>query len=151
MPKIVEHITKQRFPQQVECFEAIQAEKLKTFLDKNADYSPANILYTGEIGLLTRLWDKFARLFSLYGLEFPSNTQAIKELEEAISLLDIDQDSEVFWKLQGVKSKLENATGFNMKLFGQKIPKNESIDDTLKDASVYLDIFYIFRQGKWGR
>ena len=36
-------------------------------LDKNMDYSPANILGTGELGAVTRLWDKISRLMSLYG------------------------------------------------------------------------------------
>jgi len=36
---------------------------------KNMDYSPANILGTGEIGLVTRLWDKTARLLNLVGFK----------------------------------------------------------------------------------
>jgi nucleoside 2-deoxyribosyltransferase len=41
----------------------------RTHLDKNADYSPANILGTGEVGLVTRLWDKVARLLNLTGFK----------------------------------------------------------------------------------
>ncbi|MHB9019387.1 MAG: DUF1937 family protein [Minisyncoccota bacterium] len=37
---------------------------------KNHDYSPANLLVTGEIGLVTRLWDKIARLLNLTGFKF---------------------------------------------------------------------------------
>lgn len=37
------------------------------YLAKNADYSPINILGTGEIGLATRIWDKVARLLHLIG------------------------------------------------------------------------------------
>lgn len=38
-------------------------------LSKNSDYSASNILGTGEVGLVTRLWDKVARLFSLTGFK----------------------------------------------------------------------------------
>lgn len=41
----------------------------RTYLKKNADYSPYNILGTGDIGLVTRLWDKMARIFSLSGFK----------------------------------------------------------------------------------
>lgn len=34
---------------------------------KNADYSPANILGTGELGVVVRLWDKIARIMNLKG------------------------------------------------------------------------------------
>ena len=39
----------------------------RTHLQKNADYSPANILGTGELGVVVRLWDKIARLLNLMG------------------------------------------------------------------------------------
>jgi hypothetical protein len=41
----------------------------RTHLDKNVDYSPANILATGSIGLATRIWDKVARFMSLNGFK----------------------------------------------------------------------------------
>lgn len=41
----------------------------RTHLSKNEDYSPASILGTGEIGLVTRLWDKVARLMNLTGFK----------------------------------------------------------------------------------
>src|SRR3972149_6273237 len=34
---------------------------------QNQDYSPFNILGTGEVGLATRTWDKVARLMNLVG------------------------------------------------------------------------------------
>jgi len=36
-------------------------------LSKNQDYSPMNIQLTGEPGLVTRIWDKTARLLALTG------------------------------------------------------------------------------------
>jgi hypothetical protein len=36
---------------------------------KNSDYSPANIMGTGEHGIVVRLWDKMARLMNLLGFK----------------------------------------------------------------------------------
>ena len=63
------HITEQRCPEQVAGFRAVLQDMYQTHLDKNADYSPANILGTGEIGLATRLWDKVVRYMSLLGFK----------------------------------------------------------------------------------
>lgn len=38
-------------------------------ISKHKDYSPFNILATGEIGVVVRLADKFIRLANLYGLD----------------------------------------------------------------------------------
>ena len=61
------HPTEVRCPVQVKAFRAILGKLYRTHLRKNADYSPANILATGQIGLVTRLWDKVARLLNLTG------------------------------------------------------------------------------------
>lgn len=58
---------------------ALEWEKIDTFayqihLDKNADYSPFNILCTGVFGALVRLWDKVARLLNLYGVDIEAGT-----------------------------------------------------------------------------
>lgn len=45
-------------------------------LDKNRDYSPANILGTGEIGVVTRIWDKVARLMNLVGFKLEVHAPA---------------------------------------------------------------------------
>ena len=36
---------------------------------KNIDYSPYNMLGTGEVGAVVRIWDKTARLMNLYGFD----------------------------------------------------------------------------------
>jgi hypothetical protein len=64
------HPTEIRCPEQVKGFREIVGRLYRVHLDKNADYSPANILATGEIGLATRLWDKTARLLNLLGVRF---------------------------------------------------------------------------------
>lgn len=63
------HPTEIKLPHQAEGFREIIERMYRVHLDKNADYSPANILGTGEIGLVTRVWDKVARLMSLHGFD----------------------------------------------------------------------------------
>lgn len=63
------HPTEQRAPNQVQAFRETLGQMYRTHLDKNADYSPANILGTGEVGLATRLWDKTARFMNLMGFK----------------------------------------------------------------------------------
>ena len=107
------HPTQDNCPEQCMAFSSIIAKMWQTHLDKNADYSPANILLTGEPGLVTRLWDKTARLLNLTGFKF----KAI--LSEGYS--------------------------------PPKRPKNESIDDTYMDLSVYGIIGLLLRRGQWGK
>lgn len=64
------HPTEVRCPVQAKAFRELLGRMYRTHLDKNADYSPANIMATGEIGLVTRLWDKIARLMNLMGFRF---------------------------------------------------------------------------------
>ncbi len=54
-------------PQQVEAFITAVMRMYRVHLEKNMDYSSANILGTGSIGLTTRIWDKVARLMNLVG------------------------------------------------------------------------------------
>lgn len=54
-------------PYQAEAFIAIVMKMYRAHLAKNMDYSSANILGTGSIGLVTRIWDKVARLMNLAG------------------------------------------------------------------------------------
>ena len=54
-------------PKQVRGYIDIVMNGYRVHLAKNADYSPINILGTGEIGLATRIWDKVARLLHLIG------------------------------------------------------------------------------------
>ena len=56
-------------PIQVEAFIETVMKMYRLHLSKNADYSPANVLATGEIGVIVRLWDKIARLMNLSGFK----------------------------------------------------------------------------------
>ena len=64
------HNTELRCPKQSRAFLETVMKMYRTHLSKNSDYSPANILATGEVGLVTRLWDKIARLMNLQGFRF---------------------------------------------------------------------------------
>ena len=61
------HPTELRAPAQSKHFIETVMSMYRVHLQKNADYSPANILATGQVGLVTRLWDKMARLMNLTG------------------------------------------------------------------------------------
>lgn len=64
------HPTELKRPLQVKLFREVTEKMYRTHLDKNEDYSPANIKATGELGLCTRAWDKMARLMNLTGFRF---------------------------------------------------------------------------------
>lgn len=59
--------TEKTSPVQCGAFIDTIMQMYRTHLAKNADYSPANILGTGQIGVIVRLWDKMARLMNLNG------------------------------------------------------------------------------------
>lgn len=61
------HVTEKRCPRQCKAFLTTVMTMYRLHLSKNSDYSPANILGAGEIGVLVRLWDKIARLMNLAG------------------------------------------------------------------------------------
>ncbi len=61
------HPTEVSCPEQSAEFLSIVMRMYRTHLDKNADYSPANILGPGMVGIATRLWDKLTRFINLSG------------------------------------------------------------------------------------
>lgn len=63
------HPVEQTRPEQIKGFIDTLMRMYRLHLSKNSDYSPANILGTGEVGLMTRLWDKMARLMNLTGFQ----------------------------------------------------------------------------------
>jgi hypothetical protein len=93
------HPVEKRCPKQAENFRIILGKLYRLHLKKNADYSPANILVTGEVGLITRLWDKIARLLSLYGFRFevpkPGRFEGTKK-PNCEGILDTYQDAAVY-------------------------------------------------------
>jgi|ERR1035437_3297483 hypothetical protein len=65
--KPAKHATEIISPIQCKAFMDVIMSMYRIHLQKNADYSPANILGTGELGVVVRLWDKIARLMNLTG------------------------------------------------------------------------------------
>lgn len=68
------HPTELKCPMQSKAFIEELMKLYRLHLSKNQDYSPSNILVTGEIGLTTRLWDKVARLMNLIGFRFTAQS-----------------------------------------------------------------------------
>jgi hypothetical protein len=63
------YVEKERYPEQTAAFEEIIQNMLATYKLKMEDYSPWNMKGTGELGAMTRLWDKTARLMNLMGFD----------------------------------------------------------------------------------
>lgn len=133
------HPTEVNSPIQCKAFREEVGIMYRTHLSKNADYSPANILVTGQVGLVTRLWDKVARFVNLTGY--------------TVSVIDNTTIAEIlFYKMArllwmgGIYIKMTMArTGI------LKTPKHESIDDSLRDMSVYAVIGLLLRTDRWGK
>ena len=63
------YVETDRYPEQTAAFEDIVQNMLDTYKAKMEDYSPWNMKGTGELGAITRLWDKTARLMNLMGFD----------------------------------------------------------------------------------
>ena len=57
----------------------------KLLISKQEDYGKQNILDFGELGILVRSNDKFARLKNLYNKEKPPQNESIRETWEDIA------------------------------------------------------------------
>jgi len=73
------HPVEQTSPVQCEAFMETLMFMYRIHLDKNADYSPANIMGTGQVGVVVRLWDKMARLMNLMGFKLRVQTSEYDE------------------------------------------------------------------------
>ena len=116
------HPTEISCPEQSAEFLSIVMRMYRMHLDKNADYSPANILGPGMVGIATRLWDKLTRFINLSG--FPLKVKQFKNSTQIT---------------------------FYHKQVQLKTPKAESIEDTLLDTAVYSIIALLLGKGKWGK
>jgi nucleoside 2-deoxyribosyltransferase len=75
----VKPATEAKRPEQCKAFLSEVMRMYRVHLSKNEDYSPANILGTGEIGLATRMWDKVARYLNLIGFRIEITSPATFE------------------------------------------------------------------------
>jgi hypothetical protein len=97
-------MTEEYRPQQCEGFIDIVMGMYRVHLAKNQDYSPANILGCGSIGIVTRIWDKVSRLMNLCGfrLEIESSRYEAPLSPKNESIDDNIQDLGVYsiiWQL----------------------------------------------------
>jgi 5'(3')-deoxyribonucleotidase len=98
------HITELSRPNQTRAFREVIENMYQVHLNKNADYSPANILGTGELGLMTRIWDKIARLMNLMGFKITISDAVFDQPSQpkCESIDDSIQDMSVYgiiWQL----------------------------------------------------
>lgn len=143
------HTTEQRFPKQTTEYKKLLEHKYKVHLEKNKDYSPANILVAGELGILVRMWDKFCRICNLYGIPFPTlGPQVDNASEEIMQLIKDHPNSE---KVKNILTNLSHSCEFDWSKFKEGTPSNESLDDSWVDLSVYTDIGILKRRKCWGR
>lgn len=75
--------TETRYPEQVSGFISKIMGMYRVHLRKNEDYSPANIMGTGEVGIVTRMWDKMARLANLIGFDIAIKSSEFRAPLEA--------------------------------------------------------------------
>jgi hypothetical protein len=78
------HSTEIRCPVQVEAFREVVGRMYRIHLDKNADYSPANIGGLGSYGVVNRLWDKVCRLLNLHGVDIHAEFKGISGERAAV-------------------------------------------------------------------
>ena len=76
-------LTETKYPAQVKGFMEKIMQMYRVHLKKNEDYSPANIMGAGEIGIATRLWDKMARLMNLCGFDIEIKSSGYSEPKNA--------------------------------------------------------------------
>ncbi len=72
-------------PQQVRSFMEIIMNMYQIHLDKNADYSPANITGPGMIGIATRMWDKIVRIMNLTGFNITAEHKGFTHRKDAVN------------------------------------------------------------------
>lgn len=143
------HPTEIKFPIQTKAFREIIEKMYQVHLDKNLDYSPANILVTGDVGVIVRTWDKIARIFNLSGLEFPSVKAEVEEL-----IHDIETNSTKVEDTRMILERLDaivKKSSLDFTKIKKKEAANESLDDSWLDLAVYAIIGYLERQNKWGK
>ena len=141
------HPTELRRPLQSQRFREIVDKMYQTHLEKNTDYSPANLLATGTIGISTRIWDKTARLANLLGVNIEIG-EVWRDNEGSPSeiVLQLLQNTFALMTLAGFRYEIKSMT-----LRPPQKPKFESITDTYLDGAVYNIIGLLEQEGVWGK
>ena len=144
------HPTEEKYPIQTQAFREILEKAYQMHLDKNRDYSAANIIIAGETGVLVRVWDKFCRICNLLGVTFPSVKPKIISAKTEI-LACIDKDSADYKKIETILDNLIKDSAFDWENIKRKEAFNEPLADAWYDMSIYCVIGMLENQGKWGR
>lgn len=155
------HPTEVKSPNQAKGFKEITERMYKVHLDKNKDYSSANVLITGMGGVIVRMWDKIARIYNLMGVPMPNLSSAISEAEKTIldELSFVSNEATInMLKAQDVVKiafqKLYEAQSIDfsgMKDLKDIDTHNEPLIDSFEDLANYCVIGMLVMQGKWGR
>lgn len=77
-----------KYPQQFMMMRLLHSAMYFLHVDKNKDYSPSNILGTGQAGIATRLWDKAARFMNLIGFDITTGEYSAEKEPKNESILD---------------------------------------------------------------
>lgn len=144
------HPTEEKFPVQTENFRKMIEHMYEVHLEKNKDYSPANIIVAGEVGVIIRIWDKFCRICNLMGIPFPAIGPDIETLLNKV-IDKMKEDDPFKNELVGDLRNLINKSEFNFSNYGEKTPANEPLDDAWLDMANYSVIGFLKRRGTWGR
>lgn len=160
----VKHPTEVKYPVQCEAFKGMIDEMYQIHLDKNRDYSPANIVVIGQVGIVVRVWDKFCRICNLYGIPFPAIKPELTSAKERILedikkvMFTVDDNTPIFAELDSLYGRIEDEfktleakCEFNFTKFGERSAANEPLVDAWKDLANYAVIGFLHYQGKWGR
>ena len=92
------------YPVQTSAFVREIMTMYRTHLKKNADYSPTNISGPGELGIVTRMWDKVVRLMNLVGFDVVVTKSEFRQPREAAN--ESIEDSYGDLSVYGVIGKL---------------------------------------------
>ena len=147
---MIPHPTEEKYPIQTKAFKKILERAYHLHLNKNRDYSAANIIVAGEIGILVRVWDKFCRICNLLGVTFPSVKPKIVSAKTEV-LSYFPKDSEEYKKVSEIFDNLIKESAFDWENIKRKEAFNEPLVDAWYDMSVYCVIGMLENEGKWGR
>lgn len=154
------HPTEIKFPDQAHRFKEITERMYSIHLDKNADYSPSNVLVPGMGGVLVRMWDKLSRIYNLMGVPMPQLASAIREAEcEIVDKLKLGIDDKVN-KIETLKAiqtafqKIYDAQMIDfsgLKNINDVNAANEPLVDSFEDLANYAVIGMLVMEKKWGK
>jgi hypothetical protein len=154
----MQHPCEVKYPAQTSTWKKLDEEQYQLHLQKNLDYSPANINYMGMPGVIVRLWDKYCRLLNLFGVPLPNFNKVILDgkdrLKERLDLAShplTEKDVELIKIIDEEFEKMIAESIINFEKISEKVPANETVEDTIKDLGNYARIAHLVYRKVWGR